>query len=71
MGLLDALDPGSGLASSYGGEVLAGGLASGGLAGSLLGPCHVVFVLLLSLFEVLYVVVRYCTMPLLIVSRFV
>jgi hypothetical protein len=31
----------------------------------LLGPCHVVFVLLLSLFEVLYVVVRYCTMPLL------
>ena len=65
MGLLDALDPGSGLASSYGGEVLAGGLASGGLAGSLFGPCHVVFVLLLSLFEVLYVVVRYCTMPLL------
>ena len=62
MGLLDAWGGRSGLASGLCGELLAGGLASGCLAGSLLGPCHVVFVLLLSLFEVLYMTLWYCTM---------
>ena len=41
MGLLDATGGGGGLASRLGGELLAGGLASGGLTGGLLGTSHV------------------------------
>ena len=41
VGLLDATGGGGGLASRLGGELLAGGLASGGLTGGLLGTSHV------------------------------
>jgi len=44
MGLLNTTGSGSGLAGSLGRELLAGGLASGGLTGGLLGTSH--FVLL-------------------------
>ena len=40
MGLLDSAGGGSALASSLGGELLPGGLASGGFTGSLLGTSH-------------------------------
>jgi hypothetical protein len=40
MGLLHATGGGGGLVSRLGGELLARGLASGGLAGSLLGTSH-------------------------------
>ena len=40
MGLLDSSSSGSGLPGSLGGELLPGGLASGGLACSLLGTSH-------------------------------
>jgi len=41
VGLLDASGGGGGLASGLGGELLAGGFASGRLAGGLLGTSHV------------------------------
>ena len=41
VGLLDATGGGGGLASRLGGELLAGGLASGRLTGGLLGTSHV------------------------------
>ena len=40
MGLLDTSRRGGALARSLGGELLAGGLASGGFAGGLLGTSH-------------------------------
>ena len=40
MGLLDSSGDGGGLACGLGGELLAGGFASGGLAGGLLGTSH-------------------------------
>ena len=40
VGLLDASGGGGGLASGLGGELLAGGFAPSGPAGSLLGTCH-------------------------------
>ena len=40
VGLLDAAGGGGGLARRLGGELLAGGLATGGLTGSLLGTGH-------------------------------
>jgi hypothetical protein len=40
VGLLDASGGGSRLASCLGGQLLAGRLASGGLAGGLLGASH-------------------------------
>ena len=40
VGLLDASGGGGGLASGLGGELLAGSLSSGGLAGGLLGTSH-------------------------------
>ena len=39
-GFLDAAGGGRGLARRLGGELLAGGLATGGLTGSLLGTSH-------------------------------
>ena len=40
MGLLDASGGGGGLASSLGGELLAGSFSSGGFTSGLLGTCH-------------------------------
>ncbi len=40
MGFLDAAGGGGGLARRLGGELLTGGLATGGLTGSLLGTSH-------------------------------
>ena len=40
MGLLDATGRGGRLASGFGSQLLARGLASGGLASGLLGSCH-------------------------------
>ena len=40
VGLLDTSSGGGGLTSGLGGEILTGGFASGGLAGSLFGASH-------------------------------
>jgi len=50
--LLDSTDRGRGLASGLGGQLLAGGLASGGLTGSLLGTGHFSMLLLFKSFRV-------------------
>ena len=47
VGLLDTSGGGCGLASGLGGQLLAGRLAAGGLAGCLLGASHCVCLLLL------------------------
>jgi len=48
VGLLDSTGRGGRLPGSLGGQLLPGGLASGGLTGSLLGTCHLLLLLTLG-----------------------